>query len=48
MIRNLNEHYNYSISITSVIWQIEAICSPFPSLNMVPFHIRVEHIDLIY
>ena len=38
---NLTEHgYYYLISTTSVIWPIDANCSPFQSLNMLPFHIR--------
>ena len=46
--RNLNEHYYYLISTTSVIWQIEANCSPYASLNMLPWHIRLERLKLIY
>ena len=42
---NLNEHNYYSISTTSVIWQIDAGCSPFRSL--LPFHIRLELLKLI-
>ena len=37
---NLNEHCNYVISATSVIWQIAANYSPFQSLNILPFHTR--------
>ena len=45
--RSLNEHY-YSSSTTSAIWQIDANCSPFQSLNMLPFHIRLEPLKLKY
>ena len=45
--RNLNEHYYYLISTTTVIWQIDASCSPFQSQNMLPFHIRLERLKLI-
>ena len=38
---NLNEHYFYLTSTKSVIFQIDANCSPFQSLNMLPFHIRL-------
>ena len=38
--RHLNEHYYYLISTTSVIWRIDANCSPFQSLNILPCHIR--------
>ena len=40
--RNLNEHYCYLTSTKSVIQQIDANCSPFQSLNMLTFHIRLE------
>ena len=46
--RNLNKHYYYLISITFVIWQISANCSPFQSLNMLPCHIKLECLKLIY
>ena len=46
--QNLNQHY-YFTSTKSVICQIDANCSPFHSLNMLPFHSRLEHlIKLIY
>ena len=45
---NLNEHYYYLISTKSVIWQIEASCSPFQLLNILPFHNRVLRLKLIY
>ena len=38
--RILNDHCYYLILTTSVIWQIDANCSPFHSLNMLPFYIR--------
>ena len=38
--RNLNKHYYYLISTTSVIWQIEA--------NMLPFHIKTLYLKLLY
>ena len=44
--QNLNEYYYYLISTTSLIWQIDANFSPFQSLNMLPFHIRLEHLKL--
>ena len=46
--RNLNEHHCYLILTTSVIWQIDTNCSPPQSLNMFPFHIRLERLKLIY
>ena len=46
-LSNLNEHYYYLISPTSVIWQINANCSSFHSLNMLYFHIRPERLKLI-
>ena len=46
--RNLNEHYYYLISNTSVIWQIGANCSPFQLQNMLPFHVRLKSLKLIY
>ena len=46
--QNLNEHYHYLVLTTSVILQIDADCSPFQSLNMFPFHIRLENLKLIY
>ena len=44
--RNLNEHYYHLISTTSVIWQIDANCSLFKSLNMLPFHIRIRMLKI--
>ena len=46
--RNLNEHDYYLTSTKSVICQIDANCFPFQSLNMLPFHIRLERLTLIY
>ena len=46
--RNLNERYYYLTSTKSMIWQIDASCSPFQSLNTLPFHIRSERFKLIY
>ena len=46
--RNLNERYYYLTSTKSMIWQIDASCSPFQSLNTLPFHIRLERFKLIY
>ena len=46
--RNLNEHQCYLTSTKSVIFQIDANFSPFQSLNMVPFYIRLERLKLIY
>ena len=37
-LSNLNEHYYYLISPASVIWQINANCSPFHSLNVLFSH----------
>ena len=45
--RNLTEHHYYLTSTKSVIFQIDANCSPLQSLNMLPFHIRVESLKLI-
>ena len=42
--QNLNEHYYYWISTTSVICQINANCSPFQSLNILHFWIRLERL----
>ena len=39
---NLNEHYYFLISTTSMIWQKDAKSSPFQLRNMLPFHIRLE------
>ena len=46
--QNLKEHCYYLISTIFVIWQIDANCSPFQSLNMLPFHIRLERLKLVY
>ena len=46
--RNVNEHYYYLTSTTSMICQIDANCSPFQSLNMLPYHIWLERLKLIY
>ena len=46
--KNLNEHYYYLILTTSMIWQIDADCSLFQSLNMLLFHIRLDRLKLIY
>ena len=46
--RSLNEHCYYLISAISLIWQIDAICSPFQSLNMLSFHISLKRFKLIY
>ena len=48
MCRNFSERYHYLISTPSVIWQIDADCSPVRSLNMFPFHMRLEHLKRIY
>ena len=48
LITNLNEHRYYLNSTKSVIFQIEANCSPFQSLSMLSFHTRVERPKLIY
>ena len=45
--QNLNEHHYYLTSTKSVISQIDANCSPFHSLNTLPFHIRLENLKLI-
>ena len=46
--QNLNEHHYYLTLTKSVICQIDANYSPFQSLNMLPFHIRLERLKLIY
>ena len=33
---------------TGVIWQIDGNCSPFRLMNMLPFHIKVERVKLVY
>ena len=45
---NLNEHYYCLTSTKSVIFQIDAHCSLFQSLNMLPFQIRLERLKLNY
>ena len=45
---NLSERYHYLVSTPSVIWLIDADCSPVQSLNMYPFHMRLEHLKLTY
>ena len=42
--RKLNKNFHYLISITSVIWQIDANCSPFQLPNIPPFHIRLSRL----
>ena len=44
---NLNKHCYYLISTLSMIWQIDASCSPFQCLNMLPFHIRMLGASLL-
>ena len=48
IFQNLNKHYYYLISTTSVIWQIDTDFSPFHSLDMLPSPIRLEHLKLIH
>ena len=45
---NLNECYYYLTSNKSEICQIDANFTPFQSLNMLPLHIRLEHLKLTY
>ena len=45
--QNLNEHHDYLTSTKSVFCQIDANYSPFQSLNMVSFYIRLECLKLI-
>ena len=45
--RNLNEHHYYLTSTKPMIFQRDANCSPFQSLNMLPFHIKLESLKLI-
>ena len=42
--------YRFSclISIKSVICQVDTNCSPFQSLSMISFHIRLERLKLTY
>ena len=44
--QNLDEHQYYLTSTKSVICQIDTNCSPFQSLNMLPFHIRLRCLTL--
>ena len=46
--QNLNERYYCLISTTFVIWQLDANFSSFQLLNMLPFHIRLEHSKRTY
>ena len=46
--QNLNENHYYLTSTKSMICQIDVNCSPFQSLNMLSFHIRLEQLKLIY
>ena len=48
--RNMNEHHYCLTSTKSVICPIQIVvdCSPFQSLNRLPFHTRLEHLKLIY
>ena len=48
ILRNLKEHYHYLTSTKFAICQIDVNCSPFQSLNMLPFHIRLKRLKLIY
>ena len=45
--QNLNEHCYCLISTASMIRQIDPNCSPFQSLCILPFHIKLEHLKLI-
>ena len=44
----LNEYHYYLSSTKPVICQIDINCSPFQSLNMLPFHIRLGRFKLIH
>ena len=46
--RNLNEHCYYLTLTKYVICQIDPNCSRFQSLNMLPFHMRLERLKLTY
>ena len=46
--QNLDENHYYLTSTKSMICQIDVNCSPFQSLNMLSFHIRLEQLKLIY
>ena len=45
---NLNEHYYHLTSTKSVICETDANCSQFHLLHMLPFHIRLERLKIIY
>ena len=45
--QNLDEHQYYLTSTKSVICQIDTNCSPFQSLSMLPFHIRLQCLTLL-
>ena len=45
---NLNGQYYYLTSTKFMTCQIVENCSPFQSLNMLPFHIWLERLKLIY
>ena len=45
---NLNEHHYYLNSTKSVIFQDEANCFSFQSLDLLSFHIRLERFKLMY
>ena len=46
--QNLDENHYYLTSTKSMICQIDVNCSPFQSLNMLSFQIRLEQLKLIY
>ena len=46
--RNVNEHHSYLTSTKSVIFQINLNCNSLTLLNMLPFHIKLERLKLIY
>ena len=45
---NLNKCHHYLTLTKSVICQIDANCSPFQLLSLLPFHIRLEGLKLTY
>ena len=45
---NLNEHHYYLSSAKSLTCEIDENCFPFQSLNLIPFHIMLERLKLIY
>ena len=47
ILQNLNKNYYYLTSAKAMICQIDANCSPFHPLNMLPFHSRLERLKLI-